>query len=368
LQITKERKNQVRDLYFNQHKTYVEIAQIEKMSPRDIHAIVKGEEDRRQKYKDQQQRQEMSAKAYKLFSDGKRLVQVAIILNLREPQVTKYNREYWKLKGLDKLNTIHTETNGNIWPLWKLYQQLVMKKGMSIEQVVNGAEIGIHKLPHMETLYKQVEDEVNKLQYARQSLVNDIRTLERKISILDKTAFSIEQDCKRREQRVQELADKKDRLQKLIANIMNNDDEGYSMLKRIVKENVKTVLSDNRILVSASFAALIQTLKTDPQMVNIINSIPITANGSEQNKDNNNSITKYLESNKDRILNLVEKNYENLVEVLTNNAIDHAYSSSNSTLSLNSSSTTFSNPSNQSDNYRKEEPEDFHNSKGDIAE
>ena len=36
------------DLYFNQHKTYAEIAEIEKMSPRDIHAIIKEEEARRQ--------------------------------------------------------------------------------------------------------------------------------------------------------------------------------------------------------------------------------------------------------------------------------------------------------------------------------
>jgi hypothetical protein len=29
---------------------------------------------------------------------------------------------------------------------------------MNIEQVVNAVEIAIHKLPHMETLYKQVKD------------------------------------------------------------------------------------------------------------------------------------------------------------------------------------------------------------------
>ena len=192
---------------------------------------------------------------------------------------------------------------------------------MNIEQVVNDAEIGIHKLPHMETLYKQVYDEVNKLQYARQSLVNDIRTLERKISILDKTAFSIEQDYKRTEQRVQELADKKYRLERLIANILNG--EGYSKLNQIVKENVKAVLSEKRVLISISFAAVIQTLKADPQMVNLIQNIA-AANNGEQHKDNHINITQYFESNKDSILYLTEKHYESLVEVLTNNAINAA--------------------------------------------
>jgi hypothetical protein len=54
----------------------------------------------------------------------------------------------------------------------------------------------------------------------------------------------------------------------LIANILNG--EGYSKLKQIAKENVKAVLSDNKIVISTAFAALIQTIKADPQMVNLI--------------------------------------------------------------------------------------------------
>ena len=95
---------------------------------------------------------------------------------------------------------MHKETNGNTWPLWKLYQQLVKKKGMSIEQVVNVVDTDINKLPYMETLYRQIKDEVDKLQYIRQGLLNDIEALKYKISILDKTALSIEQDFKRKEQ------------------------------------------------------------------------------------------------------------------------------------------------------------------------
>ncbi len=66
------------------------------MSIRDISAIIKEEEARRQKYKDQ----ELSSKAYQLFSEGKTTVEVAIILNLREPEVTKLYREYLKLQGI----------------------------------------------------------------------------------------------------------------------------------------------------------------------------------------------------------------------------------------------------------------------------
>ena len=76
---------------------------------------------------------------------------------------------------------------------------------MSIEQVANVVEIAIHKLPYMESLYKQVNDEVDKLQYAKQVLVNDIQALKYKISLLNKTPFTSEQDCKKTEQRVKNL-------------------------------------------------------------------------------------------------------------------------------------------------------------------
>ena len=48
----------------------------------------------------------------------------------------------------------------------------------------------------------------------------------------------------------------KDRLEKWIANISNNDDE----LKRLVKENVKAALSENKQVISIAFTALLQTL------------------------------------------------------------------------------------------------------------
>jgi hypothetical protein len=229
---------------------------------------------------------------------------------------------------------------------------------MSIEQVVNVVEIAIHKLRYMETLYRQIKDEVNKLQYTRQSLVNDIEARKHKISLLDKIAFSSEQECKRKEQQVQALTDKKNRLEKWITNVLNG--EGYTKLNQSAKESVKAVLSDNKILISISFAALIQTIKNDPQMTNLIHKIAITNDGEQHKDDNNNNAIKYLEVNKNSLSDLAEKHYENLVEALTNNAVDNT--SPNPTLS---SSSTFPSSFDQSDIYRREESETYHNDNDD---
>jgi hypothetical protein len=61
-----------------------------------------------------------------------------------------------------------------------------------------------------------------------------------------------------------------------------------------------------------------------------------------------------------------KKNYQNLIEVLANNAIYAA--ASNPTLLLPQSSSTFPNLFGQSDAYRIKEPEIYDNYNGDVAE
>ena len=249
--ISKEEKERhVIDLY-SQGKTYRQIAEEVRISPNDIHAILKKKEEEKNNNavtNNQKQRQELSSRAYELFSKGKTSVEVAIALNLTEPKVSKMYRGYWKLRRLDKLIIIHKETNGKLWPFWKLYQRLVKKNGMSIAQVVNVVDIAIHKLPYMESLYRQAKHEVDNLQRIRQGLIKDIEALNYKISILDKTAFCCEQNCKRKHQEIQELTAQKDIIEKSIANILNGED--YSKVKQVAKENVKAVLADKKTNIS----------------------------------------------------------------------------------------------------------------------
>ena len=235
MQITEERKRRVIDLYFNQHKSYAEIAQIEKMSPRDIHAIIKEEKARRQKYKHEKQQQEISSKAYKLFSEGKPPVKVTIILNLREPEATKLYREYWRLKQLHILNSIYKETNGNLGPFLKLYKQLINQRGMTVEKVVDAVDIAIHKLPYMESLYKQLKDEVDKMQRTRHQLENYLHKLKEEIAGSKELLKSYSSSCERKRQEAENLNKEILRLEIIISRLQNNNEE-YLKIKKTVEE------------------------------------------------------------------------------------------------------------------------------------
>src|SRR5215211_6332643 len=136
-----ERERLVLNLY-NQGKTIREIAKEVRMSFRDIGVILnkvieekdkelKEEQDNIDSEKNQEQQLSLSTQAYKLFSEGKTPLQVAIALNLGESEATKFYKEYWKLKQLHNLNIVYEETKGDIKPFLKLYK-LAKAAGMSV--------------------------------------------------------------------------------------------------------------------------------------------------------------------------------------------------------------------------------------------
>ncbi len=113
-----------------------------------------------------------------MFSKGKTNVQVAIKLDIPQIEVTQFRLEYQKLQGLDNLESLYVMTKGKVSPLWKLYQELVIKRGMSFKAVANIVDIAIHKLPYMETLYEQAKRAADRQQDKVDYLENRIRSLD----------------------------------------------------------------------------------------------------------------------------------------------------------------------------------------------
>jgi SHS2 domain-containing protein len=170
-----ERERLVLDLY-EQGKTYREIANEARISPYDIGVIlnkvieekaereegIKQDDPEKNQQQEQQQHISLSAQAYKLFSEGKTPLEVAIALNLRESKATKFYKEYWKLKQLHNLNMVYEETKGNIEPFLRLYR-LSKAKGMSVKQVVDVLEIANSDLPAIEKRFKRLRNNLSML-------------------------------------------------------------------------------------------------------------------------------------------------------------------------------------------------------------
>jgi hypothetical protein len=77
----------------------------------------------------------LAAQAYKLFSEGQTPLEVAIALNLRESEATKFYKEYWNLKQLHNLNMFMKRLKVTL-NHFKLYR-LSKAAGMSARHVIN---------------------------------------------------------------------------------------------------------------------------------------------------------------------------------------------------------------------------------------
>jgi hypothetical protein len=77
------------------------------MSFRDIGFIIDKKEKEQESKEGQTRQGFLSTQAYKLFSEGKSPLQVAVALNLQESEVAKFYLEYWKLVQYHSLSRIY---------------------------------------------------------------------------------------------------------------------------------------------------------------------------------------------------------------------------------------------------------------------
>jgi transposase len=120
----------------SQGKTFRQIAKEAQISPLHIKDILN-------KVEPEEQSMSIPSQAYKLFSEGKTPIEVAIELNERESEVTQYYIEYWKLNQLYNLKQLYDEIkddDNDIYSLVKLYR-LIKSEGMTIQDAVRVLKI-----------------------------------------------------------------------------------------------------------------------------------------------------------------------------------------------------------------------------------
>jgi predicted DNA-binding protein YlxM (UPF0122 family) len=165
-----EKEKLLLDLYYNKGYTYRQITTELKMSPNQIRDIIRRHEEK-----------DAIASRKKLYSKGKNREQVAIMLNIPEPQATQFHFEYFRLTGQDELISLYARTKGKLSSLLKLFDELAVNRGMSIEHIANVVEISLHKLPYMESLHDQVKREVDRLEEKRDYMLCNINSLKKEL-------------------------------------------------------------------------------------------------------------------------------------------------------------------------------------------
>jgi hypothetical protein len=274
--LTRQEKEQAVLGLYNQGKTIRDIAKEVRMSFRDIGSVLKKEEKEKERQKkhlennvnttDSDSTQlgiSLSTQAYKLFSQGKTPIEVAIELDLREAEVTKYYKEHWKLKQLYNLNLIYEDIRDDILPIVKLYRRIKVS-GIKVEEAVNLIRMANYDLPGIEQKYQRIKKEVNSLELRKSKEYRTLQNIQDQISVANRMLKSLSVSCQEVEAKVDKLQWKIIRLKRVVKLFKDNDEE-YLKIKKTVQDKVSSILLDSKGLMRLAFYSLMESMRKNPE-------------------------------------------------------------------------------------------------------
>jgi DNA repair exonuclease SbcCD ATPase subunit len=284
LVLTKQEKEKLILNLYNQGKTYKQITGMARVSPRDIKPVLEKAEKEREKElgittqegnnkateNHQTQKAHAFSQAYRLFSEGKTPLGVAIELNLKERETTKYYRQYWKLIQLHSLDEIYEEIGEDIIHLPKIHRS-IKAASMRVDQAINLIKNASNDLPTLEEKYQKVKKEVSSLEFKKLEADRTLNDLLDQIDRSEKILKWLETSCQEDEAKLDELEQKRIRLKRLVKQFKENDEE-YLMIKRAVQNKVTNSLLDGNSILKVALNSLMESMRIDPQKyINLIN-------------------------------------------------------------------------------------------------
>jgi hypothetical protein len=274
----KQKEEIVLDLYFNQNKTIREIAKIARMSPRDIKAIV----DKAYQEKERKEHKSLAVQAYELFYQGKTPLEVAIILNIGQTEVTHYYTQYLSLVGWDDITKIYVEFKGDTTYLVNLCKVAKSAK-MGIRQVIHLLDIANNDLLSVQYRYKWFLEELNKVNREKSRLEKEVDYLSDQIIVSRRTYQSIIQDCDKETARLLQLQQQTKKQDALVEHF-ENDNGAYIKIIENIEDKVNKSLSDKRAFLKLAIFSLIESVRSNPEKYS-----SLIYHNNKQNSNNDNS-------------------------------------------------------------------------------
>jgi hypothetical protein len=271
-----ERERFVLDLY-DEGKSIREIAEEARMSFRDIGVILNKAMEEKETSKEQAEKMSPSTQAYKLFSEGKSPVQVAIALNIREPEVASFYVEYWNLMQYQSLSRIYEEIKDGIGYFVRLYR-LARVARMGVEQVVKVLEIANNDLPLVEHKFERLKREVDDLEANKHNSARILQEISDQITYLRKI-------CKEQSLELTRLQMRKIKLEGLVDSFQNNNEE-YDKIRNTAEDKVVSILSNSKMLLKSALLSLTESLRKDPDRYSSLIYHNSTSSNTDYNSQN----------------------------------------------------------------------------------
>jgi hypothetical protein len=236
----------------NQGKNSREIAEIARMSFREIGKILRNAVKKKEAEQEQAREELLSSQAYKLFSEGKTPAEVAIELKIRAPLAIMFQREYWDLLQLGNLNQIANEIKHDIWYFVELYR-LAKAGGFRVEHVVRLLRIANNDLPLVDCKYENLKTDVKTLEEYKRNSEGRLRDLENQITEVTNYVGHCRASYRQEQMKLEAMRQKRMKLEAVV---------------RHFEDRVHSTLSHSKVLLKYALLSLVESMRKAPAKYN----------------------------------------------------------------------------------------------------
>ncbi len=117
----------------------------------------------------------LSSQAFKMFLDGKSLVEVAISLDIQTEQVIKIYKDYLMLQKMSRIVAILNKHEGSI-PAFLTWFDYIEKNNVKPDDIVHAIDY-LKNMPSMQQQKEDLLNEIESLESERDSIVENIASL-----------------------------------------------------------------------------------------------------------------------------------------------------------------------------------------------
>ena len=115
-------------------------------------------------------------KALRLFENGKRPIDIAIILDMSYSEVVELQQEYWALKELYDLAFVFLEIKNDLSSFMKLFKLLKQNRMLNEKHILKYLRYAEDDLPSLEKRRQQLSSDVLELQSRKKRLGDEVAT------------------------------------------------------------------------------------------------------------------------------------------------------------------------------------------------
>jgi hypothetical protein len=257
--------------YYRDGKSYRQIAQLARISVRDIKPILdKYGVDGMSGYSENGRNEDpnllmsISSRAYKLYSEEMMTpTEVAIALNIEASEAIRYHDDFLELNGRGSLTKLF-EGIGNEGISWLLHLcAMARTKKMSISRVIECVSVYDQDLPMIMRLREDANNDLEDVQKLVFQGENRVEYLNHQTEKLAEDVKSKQTECKKLDKIRMEIIGQTLRLRRFISEFRDNN-LTYIKIEKFVEDTVDRILREGANMKLLEFA-LISVLRSLPR-------------------------------------------------------------------------------------------------------